>query len=120
MQNAMGVFCVLSELFKYFYSLFCVGMGAEQRAEEACQTRCEMLRMDDEQLGDVVSLDVFKSGVARNLAQCGGKGKRIAAQFGSSCVGHVLPFARDCEACEQREQVSHGATQGRNDEHDKH
>ena len=95
-------------------------MGAEQRAEEARKARGEVLRMDDEQLGDVVALDVFKPRVARYLAKGGGEGERIAAQFGTAGVGHVLAFARDCKAREQREEVCHGATQGGNDEHYEH
>ena len=95
-------------------------MGAEQRAEEARKARGEVLRMDDEQLGDVVALDVFEPRVARYLAKGGGEGERITAQFGTASVGHVLAFARDGKAREQREEVCHGATQGGNDEHYKH
>lgn len=95
-------------------------MGAEQRAEEARKARGEVLRMDDEQLGDVVALDVFKPRVARYLAKGGGESERIAAQFGTAGVSHVLAFARDGKSCEQREEVSHGATQGGNDEHYEH
>ena len=107
-------------MFKYFNALFCIRMGTEQRAEETCQTRCEVLRMYDEQLGDVIALDVFEPRVARYFAKGGGEGERIAAQFGTAGVGHVLAFARDGKAREQREEVSHGATQGGDDEHYEH
>lgn len=54
----------MSELFKYLDAFPRVWVRAEQRAEEARQARCEVLRMYDEQLGDVVSLYVFQSRVA--------------------------------------------------------
>lgn len=98
----------MSELFKYLDALPRVGVGAEQRAEEARQARGEVLRMDDEQLGDVVSLYVFEPRVARYFAKGGGESERISAEFGTAGVGHVLAFARDGKAREQREEVSYG------------
>ena len=68
MANFFIWFCFLSELFEYFYAFFRVRMGAEQRAEEAGKSWSEMLRMDDEQLRNVVTFDIFKSWVAWDFA----------------------------------------------------
>lgn len=61
---------VVSELFEYRDALAGIGVGAEERVEEAHHAARESLGMDNEELGYILTLHTLQAGGARYLAQC--------------------------------------------------
>ena len=107
-----------SELLQNLDALLCVGVGGEERCEEAhALAAAQSLRMHDAQLCHIVAFHLLQSGSVAYLAQCRGEGERIAAEFSAAGISHIFAFATDGEAGEQGEEIGYDAKEDGNQKH---
>ena len=65
--------------------------------------------MDNEQLSHIFSLHILQTWASAYLAKSRGERQRIATQFGTSCICHVLTFAAYGKTGKQGEEIGYGA-----------
>ena len=94
-------------------------MGGEESAHKFHQSVGHLLGVDDVHLRNVLALNVAEAGVVGNLAECRGQRQRIAAEFCTACIGHVLPFAGDGKSREHHKEIGDAGADG-SDDHDRH
>ena len=112
-----SLFLLLSlELLQYGNPFLRRWMGGEKGVHKVEQTVLHLVWLADEELSHVGPLHIVQAGIGRNLSQCGGQGKRIATEFGSSGVGHVLALAADGKSSEKREDLSNETAHESNDQ----
>ena len=84
-------------------------MRAEQAVEEAGDVFDESLRMDNEQLGNVLTFYLTQPWVIADLAKGRSQSKRISAKLSSPSISHILTLSTDGKAGKKGEKVANGS-----------